>query len=75
MEPDIQPLPKEGSNTWPQGLCSLQRCMGNSFLLSLLPIPVPFASLLCPRAVMASSPSVLVAVGKRAGIVSPDDPA
>lgn len=48
MEPNIQPLLKEGSNTWLQGLCSLQRHMGHSFSPSALPIPVPFASLPVP---------------------------
>lgn len=70
-----QPFPREGSNAWPQGLCSLQRWVGNSFLPSLRPLPLLFASPLHPGAVMAPSPGALVAVGKRAGVVLAGDQA
>lgn len=71
----VQPLPREGSNAWPQGLCSLQRWVGNSFLPSLLPLLVLFASPLHPGAVVAPSPSALADAGDRAGVVLAGDPA
>lgn len=71
----IQPLSRERSNAWPQGLCSLQRWVGNSFLPSLPPLPMPFASPLHPGAVVAPSPGAPVAVGRRAGVALAGDPA
>lgn len=58
----------------PRGYAYAKRWVGNSFLPSLLPLPMLFASSLHPRAVVAPSPGALVAVGKRAGVVLADDP-